>query len=116
MEFTHERVFPVFCRRTHGLAIARICGLQANCWQLLALLRDSAHMAGSHVACPEIQESRHMAGSHVWVTKFSTRFSIVHAHTESGYVYQRYPGTGFRCGNPGARYSYTPSGAGCTKF
>jgi hypothetical protein len=26
-----------------------MCGLQANCWQLLALLRDSAHMASSHV-------------------------------------------------------------------
>ena len=97
MEFTHERVFPALCQHTHGLAIARICGLRANCWQLLALLRDSAHMAGSHVACPEIQESRHMAGSHVWVT----RFSIVHAHPESGYVYQRYPSTGFRCYNPG---------------
>ena len=47
-DFTRERVFPVFCRRAR-LAIARICGLQANCWQLLALLRDSAHMAGSHV-------------------------------------------------------------------
>jgi hypothetical protein len=49
-----------------------------------------------------------MAGSHVWVT----RFSIVHARLESGYVYQRYPGTGFRCCNPGARYPYTPSAAG----
>jgi hypothetical protein len=48
-----------------------------------------------------------MAGSHVWVT----RFSIVHAHPESGYVYQRYPSTGFRCCNPGARYPYTPSPA-----
>ena len=37
-----------------------------------------------------------MAGSHVWVA----RFSIVHAHPESGYVYQRYPSTGFRCCNP----------------
>jgi hypothetical protein len=44
-----------------------------------------------------------MAGSHVWVT----RFSIVHAQPESGYVYQRYPSTGFRCCNPGARYPYT---------
>jgi hypothetical protein len=48
-EFTHERVFPIFCQHARGLAIARICGLQANCWQLLALLRDSAHMASSHV-------------------------------------------------------------------
>ena len=47
-----------------------------------------------------------MAGSHVRVIRFST----VHAHPESGYVYQRYPGTGFRCCNPGARYPYTPSG------
>jgi hypothetical protein len=46
-----------------------------------------------------------MAGSHVWVT----HFSIVRAHPESGYVYQRYPGTGFRFCNPGARYPYTPS-------
>ena len=49
-----------------------------------------------------------MAGSHVRVIRFST----VHAHPESGYVYQRYPGTGFRCCNPGARYPYTPSGGG----
>ena len=50
-----------------------------------------------------------MAGSHVRVT----RFSIVRARPESGYVYmyQRYPGTGFRCCNPGARYPYTPSRA-----
>ena len=29
--------------------IARICGQRANCWQLLAMLRDSSHVAGSHV-------------------------------------------------------------------
>ena len=52
-----------------------------------------------------------MAGSHVWVT----RFSIVHAHPESGYVYQRYPSTGFRCCNPGARYPYTPSPAAAAR-
>jgi hypothetical protein len=49
-----------------------------------------------------------MAGSHVRVT----RFSSVHAHSESGYVYQSYSGTGFRCCNPGARYPYTPSAGG----
>ena len=48
-----------------------------------------------------------MAGSHVWVT----RFSIVRSHPESGYVYQRYTSTGFRCCNPEARYPYTPSAA-----
>ena len=48
-EFSHERVLLVFCQHTHGLAIARICGSWANCWQLVALLRDSAHVAGSHV-------------------------------------------------------------------
>jgi hypothetical protein len=46
---THERVFLVFCQHTRGLAIARICELRANCRQLLALLCDSAHVAGSHV-------------------------------------------------------------------
>jgi hypothetical protein len=56
-----------------------------------------------------------MAGSHVWVT----RFFIVHAQPESRYVYQRYPSTGFRCFNPGARYPYTPSRGGileCTQL
>ena len=48
-EFTHELVFPALCQHTRGLAIARICGLRANCWQLLALLRDSSHVDGSHV-------------------------------------------------------------------
>jgi hypothetical protein len=48
-----------------------------------------------------------MSSSHVWVT----RFSIVRAHLESGYAYQRYPITGFRCCNPGARHPYTPSAA-----
>jgi hypothetical protein len=41
-----------------------------------------------------------MAGSHVWVT----RFSIVHAHTESGYMYQRYsstPAPGLGAATPG---------------
>jgi hypothetical protein len=36
-------------QHTRGLAIARICGLRANRWQLPAMLHDSAHMAGNHV-------------------------------------------------------------------
>ena len=31
-DFNHERVFPALCQHTRGLAIARICGLRANCW------------------------------------------------------------------------------------
>ena len=76
--------------------------------QLLAAAGAAARqLARGWQPCAEIQESRHMAGSHVRVIRFST----VHAHPESGYVYQRYPGTGFRCCNPGARYPYTPSAA-----
>jgi hypothetical protein len=32
----------------YGAVKTNECGLRADCWQLLALLRDSAHMAGSH--------------------------------------------------------------------
>ena len=80
--------------------------LQAQALDHLALLRDSAQVAGSHLL-----KSR-KAGTWLAAIPGVTRFTIVHAHPESGYAYQTYPGTGFSCCNPGARYPYTPSTAG----
>ena len=109
-ECAHEHVFSV-CQHTRGLAIVRICRLRANYWQLLQAAGAVArYRARGWHASAEIEESRHMASIHVRIT----RFSIVHAHPGSGYVYQRNAGTGFRCCNPGARYPYTPSAGGAS--
>ena len=107
-EFTHERVFPVFCRHTRGLAIARICGLWANCWQLLAMLRDSAQMAGSHV-----RKSR-KAGT--WLAAMCELPAfLLYTHTQNpGTCIRGTPVPGLGARNPGARYPYTPSAAAPT--
>jgi hypothetical protein len=78
----HKRTFPVFFQHTRGLAIARIRWLWANSWQLLALLRDNAHLASSRVR--KSRKAGTWLAAMCWLLTF-----LLYTHTQN-------PGTCFR--------------------